>query len=275
MGEGEPIALANPLSELYAVMRRSLVPNLVAAAEWNANRGARGVRLFESGHLFPGGAASEVEALALVAGGDNGGPWDRRAESDLLALKGEIEALFAELGVKAEVVAADLPGVAQGTGARWTLGGETIGWFGRLQAFDAAFPLFAAELLVDRLPLQRERIRVEPPSRFPGIDADFTLTHALDLPWRELATAIREARVADLARFSLKDRYQGAGIPAGAVATTIAFHYNAPERSLTQEEVNGRHQALAAGLERRFGVDRSAASGAASASGRAGTEGIR
>ena len=41
VGEGEPIALANPLSELYAVMRRSLVPNLAAAAEFNANRGAR------------------------------------------------------------------------------------------------------------------------------------------------------------------------------------------------------------------------------------------
>jgi len=279
VGTGEPIALANPLSELYAVMRRSLVPNLVAAAEFNANRGARGVRLFESGHLFPGAAAPEIEALALVTGGTggDGGPWDRRVESDLLAVKGEIEALFAELGVAPEAAPADLPGVAPGTGALWSLDGEAIGWFGRLRKFDAAFPLFAAELLLSRLPLVRARIRVEPPSRFPGIDADFTLTHALDLPWRELVAAIREARVEDLARFTLKDRYQGAGIPDGAVATTIAFHYNAPERSLTQDEVNGRHQTLAADLERRFGVARggatagaSGALGAIAASGAAG-----
>lgn len=259
VGDGEPIALANPLSELYTVMRRSLVPNLLAAAEWNANRGARGVRLFESGHLFPGGGAPEVEALGLVTGGSDGGPWDRRAESDLLGLKGEIEALFGDLGVAPEVAAAELPGVAPGTGALWSLGGEPVGWFGRLQRFEGAFPLFAAELLLDRLPLERDRIRVEPPSRFPGIDADFTLTHSLDLPWRELAAAIAAARVEDLARFTLKDRYQGAGIPAGAVATTIAFHYNAPERSLTQEEVNSRHQALAADLDRRFGVARAGA----------------
>lgn len=259
VGEGEPIALANPLSELYAVMRRSLVPNLAAAAEFNANRGAHGVRLFESGHLFPGGIAAEVEALALVTGGSQGGPWDRRAEIDLLGLKGEIEALFAELGVAPEVAAADLPGVAPGSGALWSLDGETIGWFGRLREFEAAFPLFAAELLLSRLPLTKARIQVEPPSRFPGIDADFTLTHSLERPWREIAAAIAEAKVEDLVRFSLKDRYQGAGIPAGAVATTIAFHYNAPERSLTQEEVNARHQALAGELERRFGVARAAA----------------
>ena len=256
VGEGEPIALANPLSELYAVMRRSLVPNLAAAAEFNANRGARSVRLFESGHLFPGSGMPEVEALAMVTGGSDGGPWDRRAESDLLGLKGEIEALLADLGVDAQVAPAELPGVTPGTGASLSLGGEAVGWFGRLQAFDGAFPLFAAELLLDRLPLHGDRIRVEPPSRFPGIDADLTLTHALDLPWRDLAAAIGEARVEDLARFHLKDRYQGKGIPAGAVATTIAFHYNAPERSLTQEEVNQRHQALAGDLERRFGVDR-------------------
>ncbi len=269
VGEGAPIALANPLSELYAVMRRSLVPNLVAAAEFNANRGARGVRLFESGHLFPGGVVAEIEALALVTGGSEGGLWDRRPERDLFTLKGEIDAILAELGIAAEVTAVDLPGVAPGTGARLHLAGEPIGWFGRLATSDAAFDLFAAELLVDRLPLAGERIRVQPPSRFPGIEVDLTLTHALELPWRELARAISEARVEDVVRFTLKDRYQGAGIPVGAVATTIAFHYNAPERSLTQEEVNGRHLVLAGELERRFGVARG---GAAAGGERSGAE---
>jgi len=256
VGEGEPIALANPLSELYAVMRRSLVPNLVAAAEFNANRGARSVRLFESGHLFPGGDAAEVEALAWVGGGSDGGLWDRRPECDLFAIKGELEALLADLGVVAESAAAELPGVTPGTGAELRIGGETVGWFGRVHLFDGTFPLFAAELRLDRLPFARGRFSVEPPSRYPGIDVDLTLTHPLSIAWQELSRAIAAERVEDLARYSLKDRYQGKGIPAGAVATTIAFHYNAPERSLTQEAVNARHLALAASLERQFGVER-------------------
>jgi len=240
------------------VMRRSLVPNLVAAAEFNANRGARGVRLFESGHLFPGGTADEAEALALVVGGCDGGFWDRRAEPDLLSLKGEVEALLAELGVVAEAEATELPGMAPGSAALLRREARTIGYFGRIAAAQAPFPLFVAELLLDPLPLRAAALHAQAPSRFPGIDADLTLTHALDLPWRELAAAIRAARVEDLARFNLKDRYQGAGIPEGAVATTIAFYYNAAERSLTQDEVNSRQQALKADLERRFGSDRSA-----------------
>lgn len=258
VGDGEPIALANPLSELYAVMRRSLVPGLVTAAEFNANRGARGVRLFESGHLFPGAGAEETEALALVSGGFEGGLWDRRPEIDLLALKGEVEALLADLGVEAEALPVELPGIAPGSGAHLLLGGVTVGYFGRAAASEAAFPLFVAELLLDRLPEGRNVPQVQAPSRFPGIEADLTLTHPLKLHWAELAAAIRSAGVPDLARFALKDRYQGAGIPDGAVATTITFHYIAPERSLTQDEVNARHQVLRSDLERRFGVERAA-----------------
>ncbi len=256
VGAGDPIALANPLSELFAVMRRSLVPNLVAAAEFNAHRGARGVRLFESGHLFPGGEAAEVEALALVAGGSDGGAWDRRPEIDLLSLKGEVEALLAELGVAPAAEATELPGIAVGSGALLRRAGETIGYFGRVAAAESPYPLYVAELLLDRLPVGPGELRVQPPSRFPGIDADLTLTHPLDLSWSELEAAIRAAQVEDLAQFSLKDRYQGAGIPSGAVATTIAFHYSTPERSLTQDEVNTRQQALRGDLERRFGIDR-------------------
>ena len=252
VSHGEPIALANPLSELYAVMRRSLVPNLVAAAEFNANRGASGARLFESGHLFPGGDWPEIEALALICGGAEGGPWERGPEVDLFSLKGDVEALLAELGAVAEARAAELPGVVPGTGALIAIGGETIGWLGRVAVGGTPFPLFAAELLVDRLPIRRERMRVVPPSRLPGVDVDQTITHSTSIAWSEIAARIESVRPAELVRFSLKDRYQGAGVPVGAVATTIAFHYNAGERTLTQDEVNARHAGLAEELERAF-----------------------
>lgn len=255
-GDGEPIALANPLSEHHAVMRRSLVPNLVGAAEFNAHRGAAEIRLFESGSIFPGADAPEVEALALVSGGAASGAWDRRPGADLLALKGDVEALLAELGVEAVARPAELPGVASGTGAELAAGDAIVGWLGRVVAADTPFALFAAELRLDRLPLGRERILVEPPSRYPGIEVDLTLTHDLAVPWADIANAVRELRVADLRTFALKDRYLGAGVPAGAVATTISFRYVAADRSLTQDEVNSRHAALREALAGRFGVDR-------------------
>ena len=92
-----------------------------------------------------------------------------------------------------------------------------------------------------------------PPSRFPSIAVDLTLTHALDVPWAALAAAVEERRPPELVSFGLENRYQGQGVPAGAVNTTLHFVYNAPDRSLTQDEVNERHGVLAALLGERFG----------------------
>ena len=50
--DGAPAALANPLSEKFAVLRPSLLPGLVDAAAHNRRRERRDVRLFESGARF-------------------------------------------------------------------------------------------------------------------------------------------------------------------------------------------------------------------------------
>lgn len=252
--DGEPLRLANPLSERHAVLRRSLVPNLVAAAEANANRGADGVRLFELGHLFPGGEGAELEALAWVAGGESGGRWDAQPAADLFTVKGDGEALLAALGAtEVGCEAAELPGVVPGTGARWLgAAGAAVGWFGRIAAGEVPFPLFAAELRLDRLPVAAPRRAVTPPPRLPGIAADLTLTHPLALTWSELAAALAASARPPLVGFRLKERYRGAGVPAGAVATTVTIDYHGGERTLTQDEVNALHGELAAELARRF-----------------------
>ena len=46
------VAIANPLSETFAVLRPSLVPGLAAAVAHNRRRQRRDVRLFEVGNRF-------------------------------------------------------------------------------------------------------------------------------------------------------------------------------------------------------------------------------
>lgn len=252
---GEPLALANPLSERYAVLRRSLLPNLVETAGFNCRRGAAAVRLFETGRLFPGGPAEEVEAAALLLGGRPGLPWDRRAELDLFALKGIVESAAARFGCGLRAEPASLAGLVEGTGARLLDGeGRDCGYLGRVDGEETPFPLFAAELFLGPLwsspPGAGE---VELPPRLPGVAADLTITHAAGVSWREIAAAVAEAAVPDLRWFGLKERYVGAGVPEGAVNTTVAFLYNAEARSLTQEEVNERQERLATVLAARCG----------------------
>ena len=57
-------AVANPLSEKYAVLRPSLLPGLIDAAAHNRRREHHDVRLFETGTRFS--TAGETRAVAGV-----------------------------------------------------------------------------------------------------------------------------------------------------------------------------------------------------------------
>ncbi|HEV8580212.1 MAG TPA: phenylalanine--tRNA ligase subunit beta [Thermoanaerobaculia bacterium] len=254
--QAKPIRLANPLSEQYSVLRRSLAPNLLETARFNQRRGLPAVRMFEIATVFfdnpDGGLPGQPEHVGLVCGGKLGNPWEREVDLDLFDLKGAIEAVAEVFGVRFEVRSADLPGLLAGNAAELLRDGEVVGWFGRVEE-EESYPLYLAELATDALAGGEMSLEVELPSRFPGISADFTLTHALATPWSEIDGAIAGHRPADLVSWRLKVRYRGPGVPEGAVNTTISFHYNAGERSLTQEEVNARQQGLNQELERRFG----------------------
>jgi phenylalanyl-tRNA synthetase beta chain len=267
-GDGAPLALANPISEIYGVMRRSLVPNLLATARASQRR-AEAVRLFEVGHVYPSERA-ELEALAVVVGGRVPGgatlaagetTWGERQRGlELLDLKGVIEEVVDALGASVEFRAAVLPGLESDAGAEIWRAGQRIGLLGRAARSLLPFPLFVAEVLLEDLPAQRSVRAVDLPSRYPGVVADLTLTHAESTPWLAIDRVIRECAVPELAGFAYRGQYRGVGVPVGAINTTIRFHYQAEDRSLTQEEVNERHLALAADLAQRFAVKEPSAS---------------
>lgn len=256
--DGRPLRLANPLSDRYSVMRRSLVPNLVETARFNQRRGASSVRMFEIATVFHPGAGEvpdQPEHVALVYGGRVGSPWNRESEIDLFDLKGVVESMAEAAGVRLDFRPAALPGLLEGSAAELFRSGtptSPVGYLGRV-AEEEGYPLYVAEVDLGALLGGDLSLQVEAPSRFPGIDADLTLTHSLDTPWAEIEDAIAGLRPADLVSWEMTVRYRGEGVPEGAVNTTVHFLYNSPERSLTQEEVNERQLALASELQRRFG----------------------
>jgi phenylalanyl-tRNA synthetase beta chain len=117
---GPPRELANALSEQYAFLRRSLLPNLVEGALFNLRREAQAVRLFEFGHLFPGEGA-EVDALGIILGGTLGSPWRRGVTLDFFDLKGIFEELSRARGVVLEFEPCEITGFVSGTGAEASL----------------------------------------------------------------------------------------------------------------------------------------------------------
>jgi phenylalanyl-tRNA synthetase beta chain len=95
----EPAALANPLSEKYAVLRPSLLPGLIDAASYNRRRERRDIRLFETGARFT--PAGENRAVAGVwAGAGALSHWSGGARAvDFFDVKGVVETLCRTLDI--------------------------------------------------------------------------------------------------------------------------------------------------------------------------------
>ena len=255
---GETVELANPLSDQYRYMRRSLIPGLVSNAEFNLNRGAEVVRLYEFGHVFwkEDGKTREAETLGFILGGTFGQPWDGVHHFDFFDLKGMVESLGRRLGLQFETKISCRRGFVEGQTADLYLRGSDriVGLMAQMDHEDHT--LFAAEIELTGFEYEIAVQVIDPPSRYPGIQVDLTLTHDVERPWGDLRDAIQLVRHDLLQDFGLKDRYEGEGVPAGAVNTTIFFQYGSSERSLTQDEVNEHHQKLSQELKKRFEWER-------------------
>jgi phenylalanyl-tRNA synthetase beta chain len=259
-GAGAAIGLTNPLSARMAVMRRSLVPGLADAASGNLRRGATRVALGEVGRVFFSGppGTREQERLGVVMAGTVGG-WDGERPVDFLDLKGSVETILAQLGVRETTWrTATSPLLAPGEGAEVVANGKLIGLAGRLSderavTFDAPAPLWIAQ--VDLACAQTAPVpAVRPVPRFPAVTVDLTVRHPLALAYDELVAGIRGATSDLVESISPVVRYRGEGVGPDEVKTTLRLVYRSADRSLTQEEVNAAHFTLMERLAARLGV---------------------
>jgi phenylalanyl-tRNA synthetase beta chain len=207
--------LANPLGLEYSILRRSLVPSLVEVAQRNLKQGQREVRLFEIAQSFrglPEGPQSEW-TVALVWAGEC---WDGDPESNPVPVKAKHL-----LGVLKDVLR---PGAVQVI--QPVEGGGIL---------TAEFPLVASCAPDDRIiPAYQAQ------SRFPAVERDLSLIVAAELPWQALRDAVMGAMAsAALVGLTCADLYQGKGLEPGTKAWLLRLTFQAMDRTLTGEEVEG------------------------------------
>jgi phenylalanyl-tRNA synthetase beta chain len=253
---GEPLALDNPLATTQGVMRRSLLPGLLSAAQANLNQSERTLGFFEQGRVFDldDGGPREHERLGIVLLDESGD-----AETRFLRLKGVIECVREKVGLPGlEWKRGGEPWFSEHAGANLeTADGKTVGMAGLVSKdiaarWDVGTDVAIAELDID-IASEPALPRYEALARFPSVVMDMTVEHEEDLNFAELESATRDLAgewvedVSYVTRFTLPDG-------SGRVRTTQRLVYRHPDRSLTQEEVNTEHSNLREGLAERLGV---------------------
>ena len=264
------VALANPLSEKLAVLRPSLLPGLVDSLVHNCRRERRDVRLFEIGHCFSrtGGETSSVAmACTGAAAVDHWSGGGRPV--DFFDVKGIVERLLDAFGIAPQFEPLQRKDLVPGRAALVraplpvTVPSEPIA-LGRLGQLAPAIagarglPAQANEVYVAEIDLRaleqaanpRDTLRVAPRPRYPSVVRDVSILVDHTLPAASVRGTIRAAAGETLIDVREFDRYRGEGVPEGRLSLSLRLTFRAPERTLTDDEVQQTMDGVVEALER-------------------------
>jgi len=245
-------SLANPISEDLKVMRPSLLPGLLAAAQRNQNRGADSIRLFEIGRRYL--SDGEHPTLAILMAGDKrarGWQAGKAAPFDAFDAKAAALALLEAAGAPAErlqvMEAVTTGGIWHpGQSATLRLGPKAVlAEFGALhplltRAFDVDGPVMAVQIFLDAIPAKRAsgpaRAAFTPPA-LQSVRRDFAFLAPTNLTAAELVRAIRGADKASITGARLFDRFAGTGVPEGQVSLAVEVELQPLEKSFTDADL--------------------------------------
>jgi phenylalanyl-tRNA synthetase beta chain len=262
------IALKNPISADYEVMRTSLLPGLVDAARRNVARSLPDVGLFEVGPVVRRAAdakeppAESARAAAILVGRRPG--WLKPDEPvDFYDLKQIARELLRALGVEAARFVPAAAGTAPalfhpGVSAELRTGGDdgrVIGRAGEIHprlrrtlGLDAR--ALYLEVALEAIAGERRPVRSVSPPRFPAssrdisfwIDAGVTADQQ-----RTLLLSAAEPLLRDLA--VLEDYRDPRYAPPGKKGMLWTLVYRADDRTLTDAEVDAAHARIVAALK--------------------------
>ncbi len=240
------VALVNPLSELFAVMRPSLLPGIIDAISHNRRHGRADVRLFEIGTRFTRdgetrGAGFGWTGLATPDHWSGG-----RRPVDFSDIKGVVDQLATIYRVPFTVTESTRAYLVPGRAAAMIINGVEVGVFGQLtpsiaEARDlpGADEIYVGEVDLDRLSAAApsETMRVATLPRFPSVVRDISILVGDALSAETVRATIRTAAPETLIQAREFDRYQGKGIPDGKVSLSFRLTFQSLDRTLTDEEV--------------------------------------
>lgn len=252
--QDDGVAIANPLSEKFAVLRPSLVPGLHDSLVYNRNRQAADVRLFEVGAIFSTGRG-ERQAVGWALTGSRGTHWSGDGGALTFADTSGIADLIAQtLGTPIAFASTDdLPWAARGEAAAVFVGGQRAGWVGRLATGDAGdAAVYAGELELDVMSRAASgSVRtIAPLPRFPSTVRDLSIVVDERLPAADVRGTIRSSAPATVVAVREFDRYKGKGVPDGQVSLSIRLTFRHPDRTLTDAEVQQAIDTIVAALAR-------------------------
>jgi phenylalanyl-tRNA synthetase beta chain len=270
-GAGEaPVLLDNPISSELDAMRPSILPNLIAAAQRNADRGAGAIALFEVGPQYRGEQPDDQSLVAAgvragskvprhwAGGGGAASAYD--AKADAIAALEAAGAPVANLKVFGEAPSWYHPGRS---GTLRLNPKQILASFGEihpraLDALDADGPMAGFEIHLDVLTPPRSRKNKTKPamktSDLQPVERDFAFVVEAGVKASDVIQAARSADKKRITNVGLFDVFAGKGMEPGTKSLAISVRIEPQTRTFTDEEIEAISAKIINAVEKSTGA---------------------
>ncbi|MDX1600007.1 MAG: phenylalanine--tRNA ligase subunit beta [Anaerolineales bacterium] len=263
------VRLENPSSSEREVMRHSLLASVLEIVERNARVRGR-IALFEVGPVYIPRPDQELPEeptrLALALHGRRGEPtWIDAEPGDMgfFDVKGIVERLFDALRVEGiGFEPGEHPALHPGKCAQVTLEAETVGFIGELHPLVAErYKFREAPVVVGTFDLERVleavpgRFSLEAVPEYPPVLEDLAVVVDESTAAAEVEGVIYEAGGELLEDVRLFDYYRGEQIGESKKSLAYSLVYQAPDRTLTDDEVAEVRTRIIEALGEKLGAE--------------------
>ena len=265
------LALPDPVSADYGVLRDSLLPQLLGSLGRNASSAQlETAQLFELGRVFGRDAAGkpvESERLALGFVGPVGrGALDRRravsAEEAVLWMKGAVVELTSALHVgKVEFRSAEHPAFTPGASFEIVVNGRPAGVIGAVSRklrhpYRINTQLVLAELAVAPIVKRVDALpKVSAAPSFPLVRRDVAFVAGPEVTHEAVVKCVKKAGPKELTAVEIFDIFESKSLGKDKRSMAYSLAFQSADRTLKDEEVNGWFVKIVEALKTGLGVE--------------------
>jgi len=236
------LRLPDPMSGDQAVLRTTLLEGLVEAARVNVDAGNTPIALFELARAYLPVGEQLPDERWRVGGIVEGGFFPARAA---------VETLYDTLHLDLRVRRATRPFLHPGKSAE-----TEAGWLGALHPalLQGEWGVFELDIATLTAPVP-DRILYEDVITFPALNQDVAVVVDDDVEAAALVDAVLEAGAPETRRARVFDVYRGGQVGEGRKSVAIHLSFQAPDRTLSDEDAAAVRERIVAALAHRFNAE--------------------
>ncbi len=249
------VKIRNPLSERFDALRPNLFVPLLDCLNYNLAKGNRSLKIFEIGNILLANAPYQEKRLGLLMGGERyPGYWAQDNELiNYYDTKGVVETIFSFLHLKENSFKpANKSGLENALEVFYS--GRVCGYLGQIQESLCKGQYFYAELALDSIWSYIVEPFYIPTPKFPANtrDLSFLVDEKVEVPL--VIDLIVRVSGPVLEKVNLFDYYKGDNLPPGKKNLGFRLDFRAPDRTLTDQEVDGFVNKIAGDVMDTFGA---------------------